>query len=49
MMAASGIYGGTGRKLTHATITLAGISSLVASLLSFVYVNSEEGFLINTH
>jgi hypothetical protein len=31
-----GLSGGTGQKLTHATIIVAGVASLVASLLSIV-------------
>lgn len=34
----TGISGGTGEKLTKATIIVAGTMSLVASLISMVYV-----------
>lgn len=33
-------FGGTGQKLTHATIIVAGVASLVASLLSILYVSN---------
>lgn len=32
-----GLSGGTGQKLTHATIIVAGAASLVATVLSIVY------------
>jgi len=38
LAAMGGLSGGTGQKLTHATIIVAGVSSLLASLLSIVSV-----------
>jgi len=35
-MMAGGLSGGTGQKLGHAAIIVAGVASLVASLLSIV-------------
>ena len=37
-MAGGLLSGGTGEKLGHASIVIAGVAALVASLLSFVYV-----------
>jgi len=37
-MAGGGLSGGTGEKLTRATIIIAGVAALVASLLSIVFV-----------
>jgi hypothetical protein len=39
-MAGGGLSGGTGQKLTQATIIVAGVASLLASLLSIVLVSS---------
>jgi hypothetical protein len=35
-VATAGLSGGTGKKLTHATIIVAGVAALVATLLSLV-------------
>ena len=40
-MAGGGLSGGTGQKLTQATIIVAGVASLLASLLSIVLVASR--------
>jgi hypothetical protein len=41
VMAGGGLSGGTGQKLTQATIIVAGVASLLASLLSIVLVTSR--------
>ena len=38
-MMAGDVSGGTGQKLTTATIIVAGIASLIASVLSIMYVS----------
>lgn len=38
--------GGTGNKLTKATVVICGVAALVASLLSFVYVCSTPDALL---
>ena len=48
---AGGLFsGGTGEKLGHASIVVAGVAALVASLLSFVYVASDRlGYHVLMH
>ena len=42
----SGYAGGTGAKLTRATIIIAGVAALAASLLSLMSVSSDLPLLI---
>jgi hypothetical protein len=44
-----GLSGGTGQKLTHATVIVAGVCSLVASLLSVVSVHSPTSLVLRLH